>query len=88
MKRIGPTAYLHTITSGGPDQQGLGHFLNVDSFVGRTQPSLELPSATLTVPRTLDVEDTAERSQLVKEWLTRLLLDMGLGGFEEKMAAL
>lgn len=72
-ERIGPTAYLHTFQSSSGRRTGLGHFIDLDPYAGRTQPNLELPTATLTLPRTMDVDDAASRSQVVKQWLGRLL---------------
>jgi hypothetical protein len=86
-ERIGPTAYLHTYP-GPTNDTGLGHFLNVDRYRGHSQTNLELPGATFVVPRTLGMEDSAARSQVVKEWLSRLLLDMNLARFEGDLGAL
>lgn len=85
-ERIGPTAYLHTFQSPNA-RTGLGHFIQLDSYVGRTQPNFDLSSATFALPRMLGVEDAASRSEVVKQWLTRLLLDMGVERFEDDLAA-
>jgi hypothetical protein len=56
-------------------------------YLGRA-PYLELPEATLPVPRNLGVEDADSRREVVRGWLTKLFLDMGLNGFEENLQAL
>lgn len=79
---LGPIAYLLTAQPLSGQGTGIGHFLDVGRFQQEyIEPNLELGGATFISPRHV-TSAADQRGEVVKEWLTRLLLDMGLGGFE------
>jgi Schlafen, AlbA_2 len=88
-ERLGPVVYLHTPHApNAPNSSGIGNFLALDSYVGRTPPDLDLLAMTFLAPRFLDVDDLGSRHEIVAQWLTRLLLDMGLERFENDLSGL
>lgn len=85
---LGPVVYVHATQAVPSQGRGVGHFIDVDRFRQQDiEPNLELGGATFTGPRSI-VFENADRSEMVNQWLTRLLLDMGLGDFEEELASL
>jgi hypothetical protein len=87
--RHGPVVHLYTPNNptGGPSL-GLAHFIDVDGYADQFVPVAEVATTgPLYVPRGMGFETTDQRSEVVKKWITRLLLDMGLDRFDEDLAS-
>jgi hypothetical protein len=90
-QRIGPTGYMYTFLRGtGDELTGIGRYVDLEHYANeKFESNLDLQGANpFYVPRTASFETLDERTEVVKGWLTRLLLDMGLEGFEADLAAM
>lgn len=69
---------------------GIGRYVALEKYIDpRVEPNLDLPSANrFQIPRTAAFETRYDWALVVKDWLTRLLLDMILAGFEDDLASL
>jgi hypothetical protein len=85
---FGPVAYLHPVQQNAGQGRGLGNFISVtDYIVDGIDPYLSIGNQSFAAPPTINHSDSGGRSEIVKEWLTGLLWDMGLDGFEEDLAS-
>jgi hypothetical protein len=84
---IGPVGYLQTDRTVDGTPVGLGSFIDVERYVQlAVTPNLEMTASdSMHVPRGRSLETQAEREEVVTIWLTRLLLEMGLEGFEDQL---
>jgi hypothetical protein len=91
-ERIGPTGYIQTFRppESTDELTGIGRYVDLEGYVNdRVDPNLDMQAANpFHVPRTAGFETKEERADVVRGWLTGLLLDMGLEGFEEDLAAM
>jgi hypothetical protein len=91
-RRIGPTGYIHAFGKRDPNDPsyGIGRYLDVGSYLDdRLESNLGLEfGGPFRVPRTASFETRDERAAVIKQWMTRLLLDMGLGGFEDELGSI
>jgi len=91
-ERIGPTGYLYAFRHSPMTDQltGIGRFVDLATYVSdKVEPNLDIQGVNpFYLPRTAVFETHEERAEVVKAWLTRLLLDMGLEGFEPDLAAM